>query len=160
MAFHRAGTNTGIVRIFNTYGPRMRADDGRAVPNFFTQALRGRKLTVYGSGDQTRSLCYVDDLVRGVVLLLDSDEHRPVNLGNPEEVTILELAHRIADVVGTPRDAVEHLPLPEDDPRQRLPDITRARQVLGWQPAVALAEGLRPTLDWFRTAVGSPSLAP
>ena len=152
MAFQRAGVPTRIARIFNTYGPNMRLNDGRAVPNFFAQALRGEPLTVYGDGSQTRSLCYVDDLVLGLLLLLDSDEHRPVNLGDPTEITILELAHTIADLTGRPRDAIEFRELPEDDPRQRRPDISRARDVLGWTPEVPLERGLRLTLDWLRAS--------
>jgi nucleoside-diphosphate-sugar epimerase len=152
MAYLRAGLDTRIARIFNTYGPHMRLNDGRAVPNFIAQALAGEPLTVYGDGSQTRSLCYVDDLVRGLVLLLDSDEHLPVNLGNPAEITILELAHTIAGLMGRPGDDVAFEDLPEDDPRQRRPDITRARELLGWQPAIALQDGLGRTIEWARQA--------
>ena len=151
MAYHRDGLDTRIVRIFNTYGSRMRPSDGRAVPNFFSQALAGQRLTVYGDGSQTRSLCYVDDLVAGVLLLLESDESRPVNLGSPEEVTMLELARRVARLSGTDEDHIDYLPLPEDDPHRRCPDVTRARESLGWEPTTPLEDGLRKTLDWWRT---------
>lgn len=150
MAFHRAGLDTRIARIFNTYGPRMREDDGRAIPSFASQALDGRPLTMYGNGSQTRSLCFVDDLVGGLVALLDSHEHRPVNLGQPNEITLLELAHKVAAACGRPLGAIEYLPLPEDDPQRRCPDISRAREVLGWQPVIGLDEGLARTLGWFR----------
>jgi dTDP-glucose 4,6-dehydratase len=156
MAYHRAGLSTRIARIFNTYGPQMRLNDGRAVPNFIAQALAGTPLTVYGDGSQTRSLCYVDDLVRGLLLLLDSDEPMPVNLGNPAELTILELAHAIADLTGTSRDAIVYQALPEDDPKQRRPDITRAQELLGWQPEIPLQDGLKRTLAWARDATPSP----
>lgn len=160
MAYQRMGLRTGIVRIFNTYGERMRPDDGRAIPNFISQALRGEDLTVYGDGSQTRSLCYVSDLVRGILLLLDHDEHRPVNLGDSEEVTIRELAERVRRLVGG-ESRVRFHPLPEDDPRQRRPDTTRALDVLGWKPVVPLEEGLSRTVDWFRAnqpGVASPPL--
>ena len=150
MAFQRAGLDTRIARIFNTYGPRMRPEDGRAIPNFFSQALSGRMLTIFGDGNQTRSLCYIDDLVRGVLLLLDSREQLPVNLGAPDEVTVLELAERIARLAGRSRDDIELQPPVEDDPQLRCPDITRARQVLGWAPEITLDDGLRRTLDWFK----------
>jgi dTDP-glucose 4,6-dehydratase len=150
MAYHRThGLQTRIVRIFNTYGPRMRLHDGRAVPAFITQALRGEPITVFGDGRQTRSLCYVDDLIDGIVRLLGSDCSDPVNLGNPEEITMLELAKRIRDLCGS-SSPIEHRPLPEDDPRTRRPDIRRAHDVLGWQPSVSLDEGLRRTIAWFR----------
>ncbi|HYM49818.1 MAG TPA: UDP-glucuronic acid decarboxylase family protein [Candidatus Limnocylindrales bacterium] len=155
MAYHRAhGVRTRIVRIFNTYGERMRLDDGRAVPNFVSQALRGEPLTVYGDGSQTRSLCYVDDLIEGIVRLLRRDFAEPVNLGNPSEVTMLELARLIREVSGSASEIVFR-PLPEDDPRQRRPDITRAREVLGWEPRVPLRDGLDRTITWFRTALGA-----
>ncbi len=151
MAYHRAhGLRTRIVRIFNTHGPRMRPDDGRAVPNFISQALRGEALTVYGDGSQTRSPCYVDDLIEGITRLLGSDYHEPVNLGNPQEVTMLELAMRIRDLCES-RSPIEFRPLPEDDPRQRCPDISRARSVLGWEPRVPLDRGLQQTIAWFRS---------
>jgi dTDP-glucose 4,6-dehydratase len=150
MAYHRThGLPTRIARIFNTYGPRMRANDGRAVPAFITQALRGEPITVYGDGRQIRSLCYVDDLIEALVRLLQSDGSDPVNLGNPEEITMLELAKRIRDLCGS-KSPIEHRPLPEDDPRTRRPDIRRAQEKLGWKPTVALDEGLRRTIAWFR----------
>jgi dTDP-glucose 4,6-dehydratase len=150
MAYHRThGLQTRIARIFNTYGPRMRPNDGRAVPTFICQALRGEPITVYGNGAQTRSLCYVDDLVDGIVRLRERSCSDPVNLGNPEEVTVLELAKRIRDLCGS-SSPIEHRPLPEDDPRTRRPDIRRAQDVLGWQPSVGLDEGLRRTIAWFR----------
>ena len=158
MAYFRAGVDTRIARIFNTYGPRMRPSDGRALPNFFAQALDGRTLTVYGDGSQTRSMCYVEDLVRGLLLLLDSSEHRPVNLGNPEEITMLELARRVAELTGVPGDRIEFLPLPEDDPQRRCPDITRAREALGWKPVTTLSEGLERTLEWLCDAQSRPPL--
>ena len=150
MAYHRAhGLDTRIVRIFNTHGPRMQPEDGRAVPNFMAQALRGEPLTVYGDGSQTRSLCYVDDLVRGVLSVLESGDSMPYNLGNPVEVTVLELAETIRRLTGT-GSAIEFRPLPEDDPKQRRPDITRARVGLGWEPEVSLEAGLERTLAYFR----------
>ena len=142
MAYHRQqGVDTAIVRIFNTYGPRMRPNDGRAIPTFVRQALANDPLTVYGDGSQTRSFCYVDDLIRGLVLLAESGEHLPVNLGNPDERTLLELAEAIKRVTGTSSEIVFEA-LPVDDPQQRRPDITRAKQVLGWQPEVSLEDGL------------------
>jgi dTDP-glucose 4,6-dehydratase len=153
MAYRRAhGLDTKIVRIFNTHGPRMQLEDGRAVPNFMAQALRGQPLTVYGDGSQTRSLCYVDDLVRGIVKVLETGDAMPYNLGNPEEVTMLELAEMICRLTGT-RSSIEFRPLPEDDPRQRRPDITRARTQLGWEPEVPLEAGLERTLAYFRKAL-------
>lgn len=151
MAYRRAGVDTRILRIFNTYGERMRPDDGRAIPNFMNQALAGSDVTVYGTGAQTRSLCYVSDLVAGLLLLLDSDEHLPVNIGTQDEVTMLELARTVVSMVGGSARIVFR-DMPEDDPRQRLPDTTRARTILGWTPQVSMAEGLRRTLDWFRSA--------
>jgi len=144
MAYHtQQGVNTSIARIFNTYGPRMRKNDGRASSNFLQQALEGKPLTVYGDGSQTRSMCYVDDLIRGLYLLATSDEHLPLNLGNPEhEVTMLELAEAVIRVTRSPSEIVFEA-LPIDDPQQRRPDITRARQILGWEPEVDLEEGLR-----------------
>lgn len=150
MAYHRThGLQTRIARIFNTYGPRMRRHDGRAVPTFITQALRGEPITVYGDGRQTRSLCYVDDFIDGIIRLLWSDCSDPVNLGNPEEITMLELATRIRELCGSD-SPIEHRPLPEDDPKTRRPDIRRAQDVLGWQPTVSLDEGLLRTIAWFR----------
>jgi dTDP-glucose 4,6-dehydratase len=150
MAYHnQQGLDTAIVRIFNTYGPRMRAHDGRAIPNFIRQALANEPLTVYGAGSQTRSFCYVDDLVRGLVLLAESGEHLPVNLGNPGEFTILELAQSVIKVTGSESQIVYEA-LPVDDPQVRQPDITRARQVLGWEPEVQLEEGLRRMLPSYR----------
>jgi dTDP-glucose 4,6-dehydratase len=155
MAYHRYhGVNTCIVRIFNTYGPRMRLDDGRVVPNFMGQALRGEDLTVYGEGTQTRSFCYVDDLVEGIVRLLASGGHEPVNLGNPNEVTILDFAREILELSGS-RSRLVFQPLPQDDPRVRKPDITRARTLLGWEPAIERREGLRRTLEFFRQRIQS-----
>jgi dTDP-glucose 4,6-dehydratase len=146
MAYHtQQGVDTAIVRIFNTYGPRMRSNDGRAVPNFVRQALDGQPLTMYGTGQQTRSFCYVDDMIRGLVLLAQSDEHMPVNLGNPDEFTLQELAELILRITGSSSEIVYEA-LPVDDPQQRQPDITRAKQVLGWQPEVKLEEGLRRML--------------
>jgi dTDP-glucose 4,6-dehydratase len=146
MAYHRQqGLDTAIVRIFNTYGPRMRPNDGRAVPTFLRQALASQPLTVFGDGSQTRSFCYVDDLMRGLFLLASSDEHLPVNLGNPSEFTILELAEHVIRLTGSTSEIVYEA-LPEDDPQQRQPDITRARQILGWEPEIDLEEGLRRTL--------------
>ena len=151
MAYHRAhGLQTRIVRIFNTYGPRMRLDDGRVLPNFIGQALRGEALTIYGDGSQTRSFCHVDDLVEGIVRLLESDETEPVNLGNPDEVTILEFAREILSLTGS-RSEMEFRPLPQDDPRVRQPDITRARERLGWEPRIGREEGLRRTIEYFLT---------
>lgn len=155
MAYHRThGLRTRIARIFNSHGPRMRMNDGRAVPNFVTQALRGKPLTVYGDGSQTRSLCYVDDLVEGVVRLLDADYADPVNLGNPDEVTMVQLARLIAELCESPSQ-IAFEPLPEDDPKQRRPDITRAREVLHWLPAIRLDDGLQRTIAWFRSAMRS-----
>jgi dTDP-glucose 4,6-dehydratase len=153
MAYHRThGVATRIVRIFNTHGPRMRLRDGRVVPNFIAQALRGEPLTVYGDGSQTRSFCYVSDLVEGIVRLLGSDYSGPVNCGNPAEVTILQFAERIRKLTGSKSEIVFR-PLPVDDPKQRQPDITRARRLLGWEPAVGLEEGLLHTIDYFRDKV-------
>lgn len=150
MAYHRKhGVNTRIVRIFNTYGPRMKLRDGRVVPAFIDQALAGKPLTVFGDGSQTRSFCYVSDLVEGLVRLMGSAEHLPVNIGNPNELTILEFAKRIQEEVGTANEIL-YKPLPEDDPKQRRPDITRARKLLGWEPKVTLAEGLARTVAHFR----------
>ena len=152
MAYHRAhGVDTRIVRIFNTYGPRMRLDDGRVVPNFIQQALLGQPLTIYGDGMQTRSFCYVDDLVEGIYRLMLSSENDPVNIGNPAETTILEFAETINRLVGNPA-GIEFLPAKRlgDDPQRRQPDITRARQILDWEPTVSLEDGLQCTVDYFR----------
>jgi len=153
MAYHKAhGVDTRIVRIFNTHGPRMQVLDGRAVPNFMAQAIRGEALTVYGDGSQTRSLCYVSDLVRGVLALLERGDALPVNLGNPEEVTVLELAQTIVRLAGSDSKIVFR-DLPVDDPKQRRPDITRARSLLNWEPKVGLEDGLSRTLEYFRSVV-------
>lgn len=150
--YHRLDAR--IARIFNTYGPRMRLRDGRAIPNFITQALRGEDVTVYGAGDQTRSFCFVSDLVRGIAALADSDVSEPVNLGNPAEMTIRGIADAIIAATGS-RSRVVRMPLPTDDPKVRQPDITRARTALGWEPRVSLAEGLRATIDYFRSALAA-----
>lgn len=153
MAYHRMhGVKTTIARIFNTYGPRMALDDGRVVPAFIDQALRGEPLTVYGDGSQTRSFCYVRDLVDGLVRLALSDERYPVNLGNPAEMTILQFAEYIRDAVNPSLPIVFH-PLPQDDPKRRRPDITKARTILAWEPSVGLAEGLQETIAYFRQRV-------
>ena len=147
MAYHRQqGVDTAIVRIFNTYGPRMRAHDGRAIPTFLRQALQGRPLTVFGDGSQTRSFCYVDDLIRGIVSLAESETHMPVNIGNPNEFTLLELAKTVIDVTES-RSEIIYEPLPVDDPQQRKPDISRARDLLGWEPTIELREGLQRTIE-------------
>ena len=156
MAYHRKyGLNTHIARIFNTYGPRMKLNDGRVVPAFLDQALHAKPLTVFGDGSQTRSFCYVSDLVEGLWRLAQSDEHFPVNLGNPREMTILQFAELIQEQMGTDCE-IQFLPLPQDDPKQRRPDITKAQTVLGWQPQVNLEEGLGKTIEYFR----SKELAP
>ncbi len=153
MAYHRAHqVDTRIIRIFNTHGPRMQVSDGRAVPNFMAQAIRGAPITVYGDGSQTRSLCYVSDLVRGVLAVLERGDEMPVNLGNPSEVTVLQLARTIVRLAGSKSEIV-HRDLPIDDPKQRRPDITRARTLLGWEPEVALEDGLTRTLEYFRSVV-------
>ncbi len=153
MAFHRVhGLDTRIVRIFNTYGPRMRLNDGRALPNFLYEALTGKPITVYGDGSQTRSFCYVSDLIEGIRRLMQSSEPFPVNLGNPQEVTILEFARRIKELTASNVPIVFE-PLPQDDPKQRRPDIAKAKRLLGWEPKVALAEGLQLTLRYFREQV-------
>jgi dTDP-glucose 4,6-dehydratase len=153
MAYHRAHhIDTHIVRIFNTYGSRMRLDDGRVLPNFVGQALRGEPLTIYGDGSQTRSFCYVDDLVEGITRLLFTDFHEPVNLGNPSEITILEFAKEILALSGSKSEIV-YRPLPQDDPKLRKPDITRAKQLLGWEPKIDRHEGLKRTLAYFQKKV-------
>jgi dTDP-glucose 4,6-dehydratase len=151
MAYHNVhGIETRIIRIFNTYGPRMRLNDGRALPAFIGQALRGEDLTVFGDGSQTRSFCYVDDLVEGIYRLLLSDYHLPINVGNPDEITISEFAEEIIRLTGTSQKII-YKPLPQDDPKQRQPDITRARQILGWEPKISRAEGLKRTLEYFKS---------
>ena len=150
MAYHRYhGLDTRIVRIFNTYGPRMRMQDGRVVPNFILQALNGEPLTVYGRGEQTRSFQYVDDLVAGIGRLLESGEHYPVNIGNPHEMTVLQFAKKILELTGS-KSEIAYRPLPQDDPQVRQPDITKARKLLGWEPKVELDEGLSKTIEYFR----------
>src|SRR5918992_3866059 len=162
MAYHRThGLDTRIVRIFNSHGPRMRANDGRMVPNFIRQALLGEPLTLYGEGTQTRSVQYVDDLIEGVIRLMWSDETRPVNIGNPIEYSVREVAQMVIEISGS-RSGISHQPLPEDDPKQRCPDITRAREVLGWEPQTPAREGLAKTLEWFASVAearskGSPA---
>ena len=153
MAYHRHhGVDTRIVRIFNTYGPRMRLKDGRVVPNFVSQALRGEPLTVYGDGSQTRSFCYVSDLVDGIYRLLMSNETEPTNIGNPAEMTVLQFAETINELTGN-KGGIRREPLPVDDPKQRQPDITKARRILGWEPKVGLQDGMRQTIDWFAKRV-------
>jgi dTDP-glucose 4,6-dehydratase len=154
MAYHRThGVQTRIVRIFNCFGTRMRVEDGRAIPAFMSQALRGEDVTVFGDGSQTRSLCYVTDMVDGIYRLAQSDEPYPVNIGNPQEITILQLAEKIVELTGSKSRIVQR-PLPEDDPKVRQPDITRARTILGWEPKVPLDEGLRRTLAYFKRKLG------
>ena len=157
MAYHRYhGLETRIVRIFNTYGPRMRIEDGRAIPAFMSQALRGEELTVFGDGSQTRSVCYVDDLVEGIYQLLLSDESDPVNIGNPDELSMLELAKEILEISGS-SSTIVYKDLPQDDPKVRQPDITRAQTLLKWQPKVQRREGLIKTLEYFTQALGKKS---
>jgi dTDP-glucose 4,6-dehydratase len=154
MAYHRYhGVKTRIVRIFNTYGPRMRLNDGRVLPNFMKQALLGEPLTVYGKGDQTRSFCYVTDLVEGIARLLKTDFSEPVNLGNPCEITVLELANEILALVPGTKSTIDYRDLPQDDPKRRRPDITRAETVLGWEPKIDRTEGFKRTLEYFRSVV-------
>ncbi|MBM3780734.1 MAG: SDR family oxidoreductase [Acidobacteria bacterium] len=152
--FH--GVDTKIVRIFNTYGPRMRVNDGRAVPAFMSQALRNEDVTVFGDGSQTRSFCYVSDLVDGILRLMEAPVNDPVNIGNPQELTIEQIARRIIEMTGS-RSRIIYKPLPEDDPKVRQPDITRARALLGWEPKVSLEEGLSKTIDYFRSKVAPAS---
>jgi dTDP-glucose 4,6-dehydratase len=153
MAYHRYHkVDTRIVRIFNTYGPRLQLNDGRVISNFMKQALLGQDLTVYGDGSQTRSFCYVSDEIDGFLRLSKSNEHLPVNIGNPNEFTILECAQQVLKVTGS-KSKITHEPLPQDDPKQRQPDITKARNLLGWEPKIQLEEGLRMSLDYFRKAV-------
>jgi dTDP-glucose 4,6-dehydratase len=154
MSYYRQhGIETRIVRIFNTYGPRMGVDDGRVLPAFFSQALRGEGLTVFGDGSQTRSFCYVSDLVDGIYKLLMSDYHLPVNIGNQSEITMLDFAEEIIKIVGNPKAFIDYRPLPADDPKQRRPDITKAQNILGWNPKIDRKEGLRLTYDYFKKAV-------
>ena len=153
MAYHRhRGVNTHLVRIFNTYGPRLHPSDGRVISNFLMQALRGEPLTVYGDGQQTRSFCYVDDLIEGILRLSRSDEHLPVNIGNPDEFTILECAQAILEVTGS-KSELRFEPLPQDDPTRRKPDISKARRVLDWEPKISLREGLKLSLEFFRSKI-------
>ena len=160
MAYHRHHkVDTRIVRIFNTYGPRMRVDDGRMVPNFIQQALLGRPLTVYGEGTQSRSVQYVDDLIEGVLRLMKSPEDRPVNIGNPVEYSVRQVAEMILEISGS-QSGIVHEPLPEDDPKQRRPDITRARETLGWEPRVPAEEGLKLTFEWFAQRLSPSEAAP
>jgi dTDP-glucose 4,6-dehydratase len=155
-AYHRYHkVDTRIVRIFNTYGPRMRAEDGRMIPNFISQALGGQPLSVYGDGSQTRSIQYVDDLIEGVLRLMRSDERRPVNVGNPKERTVQEIAELVIELSGS-ESSIIYEPLPEDDPKRRCPDIGRAREALGWEPRVGAREGLKKTLEWFAERLGRP----
>jgi dTDP-glucose 4,6-dehydratase len=150
MAYHRYhGLDTRIARIFNTYGPRMRMRDGRVVPNFITQALKGEPLTVYGQGEQTRSFQYIDDLVRGIDRLIESAEHLPVNIGNPHEMTVLQFAKKIIELTRS-KSPIVYKPLPQDDPQVRQPDINKAKKILGWEPKVKLEEGLARTIEYFR----------
>ena len=154
MAYHRHhGVKTRIVRIFNTYGPRMRLDDGRALPAFMCQALRGEPLSVFGDGSQTRSFCFVSDLIDGIYRLMTSEESEPVNIGNPAEITILQFAEEVKKLVNSASE-IDFKPLPVDDPKVRQPDITRARTILGWEPKVSLEDGLKVTLDDFRRRLG------
>lgn len=154
MGYHTYhGVDTRIVRIFNTYGPRMRVEDGRVLPAFFSQAIRGEGLTVFGDGSQTRSFCYVDDLVEGIYRLLMSDYTQPVNIGNPSEITVREFADEILALVNNPNASVIYKPLPTDDPKKRRPDITKAQEILGWEPKVTREEGLKRTYEYFKKAV-------
>jgi dTDP-glucose 4,6-dehydratase len=151
MAYHRSrGVNTHLVRIFNTYGPRLHPGDGRVISNFMMQALRGEPLTIYGDGKQTRSFCYVDDLIEGIVRLSRSDEYMPVNIGNQDEFTILECAHAVLAVTSS-KSELRFVDLPVDDPTRRRPDITKARALLGWEPKIKLKEGLEKSLDYFKS---------
>ena len=155
MAYHRSrGVNTHLIRIFNTYGPRLHPSDGRVISNFMMQALRGEALTVYGDGNQTRSFCYVDDLIEGMVRLSRSSEHMPVNIGNPAEFTILECAHAVLEVTGSKSELI-FADLPEDDPTRRCPDISKARALLGWEPRITLKQGLEKSLAFFRNKAGA-----
>ena len=152
MAYHTYhGLETRIVRIFNTYGPRMRVDDGRVLPAFFSQAIQGKELTIFGDGSQTRSFCYVDDLVEGIYRLLLSDCHMPVNIGNPDEITIGDFAQEVLDLVGN--GSISYHPLPENDPKRRRPNIDKAKDILGWSPSIDRAEGIRRTYEYFKKVV-------
>ena len=153
MAYYRTdAVDVRVARLFNTYGPKMQMEDGRVIPNFVSQALKGEPLTVYGDGSQTRSFCYLSDMLEGLRSLMMSSECRPVNLGNPHEVTIRELAGRIISMTGG-RSQIVSRPLPEDDPKQRCPDISRAIEILGWQPRISLEEGLSKTVPWFASQI-------
>jgi dTDP-glucose 4,6-dehydratase len=153
MAYHRVhGIDTRIVRIFNTYGPRMRVNDGRAIPAFISQALKGKPITVFGDGSQTRSFCYMEDLIQGIMQLMNSKEHEPVNLGNPSEMSVLDLARKIVELTGSESEIV-FKPLPQDDPKVRQPDIAKAKKILGWKPKVSLDDGLEKTIDYFKEAL-------
>jgi dTDP-glucose 4,6-dehydratase len=159
MAYHRyQKLDTRIVRIFNTYGPRLQLNDGRVISNFMKQALVGEDLTVYGDGSQTRSFCYVSDEIEGIMRLAKSDEHLPVNIGNPNEFTILECAKRVIEVTGS-KSSIAYEPLPQDDPKQRRPDISKAKRLLAWEPRIQLEEGLRLSLDYFKQCLGAGALA-
>ena len=154
MAYHNFhGVETRIIRIFNTYGPRMRVNDGRVLPAFFSQAIRGEGLTVFGDGSQTRSFCYVDDLVEGIYRLLHSDYHMPVNIGNPDEITIKEFGNEVMAMVDNPKASLTFQNLPTDDPKVRRPDITKAKEILGWEPKISREEGMKITYDYFKTVV-------
>jgi UDP-glucuronate decarboxylase len=158
--YHRQhGVDVRVGRIFNTYGPRMHPEDGRVVSNFIVQALRGEPITVYGDGSQTRSLCYVSDLVRGINMTMEGDFHEPINLGNPEEVTILDIAREVKSLVPGCKSEIVFKPMPPDDPKLRCPDISRARQVLGWKPTVGRKEGLSKMLEFYREQLSKPAMA-
>ncbi|MGH7176562.1 MAG: UDP-glucuronic acid decarboxylase family protein [Tepidisphaeraceae bacterium] len=160
MAYHRErGADTRIIRIFNTYGPRMDPHDGRVVISFIRQALHDEDLTVFGDGKQTRSLCYVSDLVRGINLTMESDFHEPINLGNPDEITILDIAKEVLSLIPTSKSKITYKPMPPDDPRVRCPDITRARQILGWHPTVSRREGLAKMIEFYRGQIAAPALS-
>ena len=152
------GLNTHLVRIFNTYGPRLQANDGRVISNFMMQALRGESLTIYGDGLQTRSFCYCSDLIEGIVRLSESDEHTPVNIGNPDEFTMLECAEEVLAITGS-KSGIVHRPLPQDDPARRRPDITKAKALLAWEPKITLREGLKRSLDYFKACVAAEQVA-
>jgi dTDP-glucose 4,6-dehydratase len=159
VAYHRYHKlDTHIVRIFNTYGPRLQVNDGRVISNFMKQALLGEDLTVYGDGSQTRSFCYVSDEIEGIMRLSKSDEHMPVNIGNPNEFTILECARRVLEVTGS-KSKIAYEPLPQDDPKQRRPDISKAKRLLGWEPRIQLEEGLKLSLGYFKQCLGTGALA-